>query len=349
MPETPRTRKSLRSRLIRTALVVALSIAIWTFAEARSLTTVTRTVTLVLAGPSGSPLMAWTEPEMARRVTVSMRIEGSRAALDRAAQRLAEPVELLIGDGLPARVGEESVSLRDALRNHGVFDRLAVSLVDVTPQTIEVRVDELVRQTINVRVQALGVALERAPVASPTSVTVSGPATILARASFDVLEAPVPAEQLSQLRGGSTTEIPGLAITIPAPWRTDLVRVNPTTVTASIALRDTIESLTLSSVPVMVRLSPTQLRQWRVRLAPENAYLRDVLVRGPSEAIEAIRAGRARVVATLQLESEELAVGPAEFQAELSGGAAGVQFEVGDRAVPVEVSAVEPDGGGEAG
>ncbi len=349
MPEATRANKSLRSRLLRTALVVALSIAIWTFAEARSLTTATRTVTLALTAPAGSTFIVWNESDKARRVTVSLRLEGSRAALDRAAQRLDEPVDLLIGDGLPARVGPHSVSLRDALRDHGVFDRLAVSLVDVTPQTIGVYVDEVVEQTITVRVQALGVALERAPVATPAAVTVSGPASILLDAPFDVLEAAVPAQQLAQLRSGSATEIPGLAINIPAPWRPDLVRVSPTSVSATIALRDTIESLALASVPVMVRLSPTQLRQWRVRVAPENAYLRDVVVSGPGEAIEAIRSGRQRVVATLQLEGLELVAGTAEFQAELSGGGASVRFEVGDRGVPVEVTAADPDDADEAG
>ena len=345
MADRARKEVSVRSRLLRMLLVVALSIAVWTFAEARSLTVATQTVTLVLNAPTGSDMTAWVESTNVRRETVSLRLEGSRAALQRAGQRLGEPVELLVGESLPAQPGSSTVSLRDALRAHRVFDRLAVSLVDAQPATLDVVVDEVVRQSIPVRVRADGVALERPPVADPTSVSVTGPASILNTASFDVLEAVVPPEELAELSAGSTAQLSGLSITIPAPWRSELVRVNPTSVAATIVLRDTIESLTLSSVPVMVRLSPTQLRQWSVRIAPENAYLRDVVVRGPSEAIEAIRAGRQRVVATLQLESVELSAGEAEFRAVLSGDAGGLRFEVADSVVAVVISEIEGSGG----
>ena len=341
--------QSLRSVLLRMLLVVALSIAVWTFAEARSLTNETQTVTLVLAAPAGAELTAWIDSNKLRRETVSVRLEGSRAALQRAAQRLREPVELLIGESLAAQPGDRTVNLRDVLRDHRVFDRLAVSLVEVTPGTIDVHVDEVVQETIPIRVRADSVALERPPVADPPSVTVTGPASILRDASFDVLEAVAPADELAELVSGSTAQFPGLTVVVPAPWRNELVRVSPITVTATISLRDTIESLPLSSVPVMVRLSPTQLRQWSVRIAPENAYLRDVEVRGPREAVEAIRSGRQRVVATIQLESVELSVGEAEFQAVVSSDVSGLTFVVADTAVPVIISAIETPADGEGG
>lgn len=332
----------LRGRVLRLLLVAALSVAIWTFAEARSLTSATRTVTLVLSAPAGSPLTAWHDPDRARRVTVTLRLEGSRAALDRAGQRLAEPVELLVGEGLPTTVGRGPVPLREALRGHRAFDRLAVTLVDTTPASIDVMVDELVERSIPVRVAVPGLALERPVEVTPATVTVTGPATIVNTAPFDSLEAIIEPGRLVPLRAGTTSALQGLSLAIPAPWRTDLVRLSPLTVSATIALRDTIVSHTLSSVPVMVRLSPTQLRLWRVRIAPEEAYLRDVVVRGPGEAIEAIKSGRHRVVATLLLEGEELAAGPAEYAAVLSAPVEGLGFEVADTRVPVEVSAIEP-------
>ncbi|MFI4916240.1 MAG: hypothetical protein ACIAS6_07025 [Phycisphaerales bacterium JB060] len=334
---------SLRSRLFRMLLVVALSVAIWTFAEARSLTAGSRTATLVLTAPSGSALTAWTEPDRGRRVTVTLRLEGSRTALQRAGQRFEEPVELLIGESLSAQLGLQTVSLRDTLRDHGVFDRLAVSLVSVTPPTIDVRVDEMVERSVPIRVLAPEAELDQRPVADPATARVVGPASILERTIFDSLEARVPQDEIDAIRGGSTAEVPNVPLTIPAPWRNELVRVEPASVTATLALRDTIESHTQSSVPVMIRLSPTQLRQWQVRVAPEDAYLRDVRITGPSEAVQAIATGRSRVIATLRLESIELAPGLAEFPAQLSGEVAGLSFEVADNSVPVEVSALEPE------
>ncbi|OAB60768.1 hypothetical protein AY599_21660 [Leptolyngbya valderiana BDU 20041] len=337
---------TLRARILRLVLVVVLSIAIWTFAEARSLTSATRTVTLVLTAPTGSPLTAWADPEQARRVTVALRLEGSRAALQRAGQRFDQPIELLIGDGLSAETGRQTVSLRDTLRDHAVFDRLAVSLVSVSPPSIDVRVDELVQRSVPIRVLAPGAELNGPPVAEPATATVTGPSSMLGGAGLDTLEATVPQDDIESIGSGSTARVPNVPLTIPEPWRSDLVRVEPATVTATLALRDTIESHTLSSVPVMIRLSPTQLRQWSVRIAPEEAYLRDVRVSGPSEAVQAIAGGRARVVATLFLEGVELSPGSAEFAARLSGEVEGLQFEVADNNVPVQVTAVEPEGEG---
>lgn len=344
MLDAVRHKTTLRSRLLRIALVIALSIAVWTFAEARSLTSATRTVTLVLSAPAGSTLTAWREPDLTRRVTVSLQLQGSRAALDRADQRLREPVELLIGDGLRSSIGREPVSLRDVLRDHAVFDRLAVSLIDVTPQTIELRVDEMIQRAVNVSVVTSGADFDSPPIAEPSTITVTGPASFLNGTLIDSLDATVSATQRAQLRNGTTTEIPGIPVTIPEEWRSELVRVSPTSVKATIALRSTIESHEVPSVPVMVRLSPTQMQQWRVRIAPEDGYLRDVTVSGPADAIDAIIAGRQRVVATLQLESVELAAGPAVFDAVLSGQAQGLGFEVVDRSVPIEVIAIEPAG-----
>jgi|GEM_PF-2264361 len=344
-----RRKSTLRSRLLRTLLVVALSIAVWTFAEARSLAMATRTITLVLTAPAGSTLTAWNDRDMTRRVTVSLQLQGSRAALDRAEQRLSEPVELLIGEELPSRVGRESVSLREELRDHDVFDRLAVSLVDVSPQTIEVRIDDLVEKTVNVNVVASGADLDSPPIAEPAAITVIGPASILNSTPLESLDATVSASQRALLRDGGTTEIPAIPITIPETWQGELVRVSPTSVKATIAIRSTIESHEVPSVPVMVRLSPTQMQQWHVRVAPEDAYLRDVTVSGPAQAIEAIIAGRQRIVATLQLESVELSAGSAVFEGVLSGQARGLDFQVADRSVPVQVTAIESEGTAEPG
>lgn len=338
----PRETK-LRSRILRLVLVVLLSAAIWTFAEARSLTTGTRTVTLVLTAPAGSQLTAWVEPDRTRRTTVTLRLEGSRAALQRAGQRFEEPIELLVGEGVSSTLGRQTISLRDTLRDHAVFDRLAVSLEDVTPPTLDVRVDELVVQSLPIRVLAPGVELERPPLADPANATVTGPATLLSDAGFETLEATIPQDELNAIEGGSTGQVGNLTLNIPAPWRSDLVRVEPTTVSATLSLRDTIESHTLSSVPVMIRLSPTQLRQWSVRIAPEDSYLRDVRISGPSEFVRAIADGRSRVVATLHLEGEELVEGSAEYEARLSGEVEGLTFVVDDPRVPVQVTGIEPE------
>ena len=101
-----------KSSVLRMAMVVALSIAIWAFAEARSLATETRTATIVLGAPAGLDMTAWVAGDNVPRTTVTMRLEGSRAALTQASQRLREPVLLQIGASLPTEVGPATVNLR---------------------------------------------------------------------------------------------------------------------------------------------------------------------------------------------------------------------------------------------
>ena len=134
---------------------------------------------------------------------------------------------------------------------------------------------------------------------------------------------------------------------IPSPWRTELVQISPLNVDATVTLRDTIESHVIPSVPVMVRLSTTQITRWTVNVAPEDAYLRDVEVRGPSELVQAVAEGRQRVVATLELEGIDLLPGEQTFEAVVSAGVEGLTFVVADSSVPVEVIQVVQAGGGE--
>ncbi|MGD1917112.1 MAG: hypothetical protein ACFCBV_13125 [Phycisphaerales bacterium] len=336
-----------KSSVLRMAMVVALSIAIWAFAEARSLATETRTATIVLGAPAGLDMTAWVAGDNVPRTTVTMRLEGSRAALTQASQRLREPVLLQIGASLPTEVGPATVNLREALRDHRVFDRLAVSLVDVTPPTIAVVVDNVVREEIPVRVRTGGAPLEGLPIVEPATVSVVGPATIVQGVAFDTLQAPVSTEALDQLESGSTTRFPGLTVNIPSPWRTELVQISPLNVDATVTLRDTIESHVIPRVPVMVRLSTTQITRWTVNVAPEDAYLRDVEVRGPSELVQAVAEGRQRVVATLELEGIDLLPGEQTFEAVVSAGVEGLTFVVADSSVPVEVIQVVQAGGGE--
>jgi len=346
-----------RRAVLRVVVVVLLAVAIWTFAESRSLATVTRTATVVLASPASSPLTAYFAGTATRRATVTLRLEGSRAALDRAANRLADPIELVVGQSLPAREGRTPLALREALREHEALARLAVTLVEASPALLEVRVDQIAERTVPVRLEAPGVRLASAARISPPSVRVSGPATVV-RAPGVVgqgsLLARVPASTLAELAAsgaGSTATVGPLALSLPPAWSGELVRVEPPTVTAELELGDTIETVTLASVPVAVRLSPSQLERWTVRIAPEDAYLRDVRVEGPGRTIAAIADGRLPVVAFLALERAELAEGSATFTAvvrpdpEAAAPAApvldlpltGLRIEVADRTVPVEI------------
>ncbi|MEO1008973.1 MAG: hypothetical protein AAFX79_10415 [Planctomycetota bacterium] len=330
-----------RASIIRAIIVVGLSVVLWTFAEARSLTTVSRTVTLRLAAPPGSALDAWVPENDSRTATVTLRMEGSRAALGRMAQRLGEPIELVVGDDLVADVGRNPLVLRDVLRDHAVFARSAVGVLEVTPPSLEVEVDEIEERTLPVEVLVSDVELAVPPAATPSVVRVRGPRSRLAGPGVATITTQVEGGRVGSIRGGGRVELAELPLQIPSQWQSELISIEPTAIDATLTLRDTIESYEIPSVPVLVRLSSSQLEQWAVRIEPADAYLRNVTIRGPSELVAAVREGQLPVAAYLPLEQVELVEGPAEFTARFDdwtrGRGSDLEFLTDDWTVPVVV------------
>jgi hypothetical protein len=69
-------------------------------------------------------------------------------------------------------------------------------------------------------------------------------------------------------------------------------------------VRSTTESVTLPSVPVWPMTPPTEFNRWRINVEP--ILLREIELTGPSDIMERIRSGDIRVIATIQLSSDDL-------------------------------------------
>ena len=84
------------------------------------------------------------------------------------------------------------------------------------------------------------------------------------------------------------------------------VRVEPQTADVQFKLRSRTKSITIPSVPVQVRLAPSELNNWTVDIPDEDRFLTDVKVSGPRDLVEQVENGDVQLVAVVSLSFREL-------------------------------------------
>ncbi|MEM7755218.1 MAG: hypothetical protein AAF297_06240 [Planctomycetota bacterium] len=333
-------------RIVRTAVVVVVvTLLVWAFAESESLRSQTLPVGLRLAAADDRLISApegeadgpgWSGP-------VSLTIDGSASAIDAFRDAVGRGLEFRLGEEVPTIEGEGTIDLAVAFARHEAVRTSGVTIADVDPPTLGVRVDRLVEVELPIRVTVSEAQLAGPPTPSRATAAIRLPerlrdalgpeATLTADLSADVLEtlAPGRVELVRGVRlaapGGIELE-PGVTITPPA---TDV----------TISLRSRTASVTLATTPVHVRLPAAELGRWDVRVVGDTV-LRDVTVSGPSEAIERVRSGGLPVVAVVSLTFEDLERGIDSKAASFTQLPTPLEFAVEDDQVRLNIRRLEP-------
>jgi hypothetical protein len=198
---------------------------------------------------------------------------------------------------------KESLEALPVVRNSGV------TLADVDPPTVTVIVDNVVTRDAAVRVEIPpGQSLDGAAESSPATVKVRLPES-LARATPGelVLTARVDASRLAGVAEGRRTTITGLPLDLPEPLRgIEAVRMIPPQVNVALTLRSRSGSFQVASVPIHIRLAPTETGMWDISLPADSRLLSDVSVSGPSDLIDKLKADNFKLVAFVAPSFEEL-------------------------------------------
>lgn len=306
---TPKDRVNPWPAIRNAFSILVVSMLIWLFAEAQSVSEHVVDVRVTISAPPSSGLVV-TVDDLAWTGRASVRLQGARAAIDEASRELAAGVALLVGaPGVTAEPGRQIVDLRSALMSNPPLDRADVTIAAVEPRTLELRIDELVRLTdIPIRPELPGVQTVGDVQIDPPTAIVVLPGRVRDRLK----------DQLSQL--AVTARLTERAInSLPegGPQRhearlslpTDIgdlpgVRIEPQSALLTFTVRSTTESITVASVPVWPMAPPTDINRWEITVEP--IVLRDVSLSGPSDVMQRIRSGELRVIATVVLSSDEL-------------------------------------------
>lgn len=292
--------------------ILIVSVLIWLFAEAQSVSESDVDVRLSVHSPAGSGLfVSVDDPAWTGRASV--RLQGARAALDEASRQLADGVPLFVGGaGIAAEPGRQIVDLRSTLMANPPLDRADVTIASVEPRTLELRIDELTRvPNVSVRVDLPGVQTVGDIQVEPPTVALVIPNRVReafgARLNSLAVVATLPPSVLRAIPEGGPHKFDARLVLPDVLEGEPAARIEPQSVSITFRVQSTTESLTIPSVPVWPMAPPTEINRWSIEVDP--ILLREVQLSGPSDVIQRIRSGDLRVIATVQLSSDELEQG----------------------------------------
>jgi hypothetical protein len=307
------------NRIRNVFLIVLVTLLVWIYAEAESLTRSQQEVRVSFV--SGADDLATRVVSDDWRGVVRVRLEGSAASLQQTPPR----IELRPGSpGVPDQEGEYNISLADALRNDPDLQRAGVNVIAVEPPTVRLRIDTLRRiDDAPVRVALSGVDLEQPARIDPATADL-----ILSRPIAEQLEAiddgafvlaRVDPAQIDMSRRGLPQRVRAtLSLPNGITANGGTARITPPECIVEIVIRRDTATITVPSAPVQVLLPPTEAGRWEVRILPEDLFLREIEITGPSEFVNQVRANDVRLVAVLSLSSDELERGITEKRASLA-------------------------------
>lgn len=334
----------MNARFREFGLVALVTILIWLFAEAESVRTEVRTVSIEIRATPDSLKVVALAQDQNWTGTVQVKFEGSNSAIERIRQVLQAPIVLVPGDGLPLEAGEHPVDLRQALGRRQSIRGLGVTVAEVTPAFVQVQIDDLVSVEVVVRVEIdEAVVLESPPELLRSTVTLWLPAALrddlgespeaIARLEVRDLEGlPEGLRQEKVIRLDPPEAVRGLAG----------VRLDPPQVTVALTLRSRTETYEIPSVPVHVRLPAVEVNNWIVKIPGDRQSLLNISVSGPSELIKRIRDGAhpdpIRIVAVVVLTPDDLEQAITQKEAVFKTLPGLLRFEAADLVVPLEIT-----------
>lgn len=334
---------------VRTVIIVTLIAAmLWLLAESRMVRTRTIETQLAITSvepPGGVQLVVRQAPGVERTRTVELELEGSTSGIDRLMRQLQSRVELRLGREIPARPGLFVIDLRAELRRSPDLDMHGVTIKSVTPETVEIEVDELEIREFPVQVQLPdGVQTDGAPRAEPLLVRLEAPVSVLQTLEKKTASVVLTQEQIDQLSAGRLETVPGAVVEIEgvdaSSWA---ATIDPSQVDVLLELKSVTQQLELDALPVQVLIAPGEVGRWGVEIDAADRDLIGVLVAGPVEAIEALRTKAVRPRALVSLTFEDLERGISGKPAQIMNLPPGCRVVSPERTVGLRITRMPRD------
>lgn len=295
---------------IRTfALVTIITVLIWAFAEAESLTT--KALRCELHFAADEQTLRFADPADAKAWTgrVEVTVEGSNRAAGDVESNLRRGVTIRPGmSGVPTEPGEYSIDLNQVLRAAPEIVNRGVTIAKVEPPSLLIVVDTLVTRELQVNADAQGALVDGPVECRPSNARITLPRALNALLPPDVtLTARIPQETIGTLVPGRAETITGIPI-LPPPQvkERNRVTIEPERADVVLTLRSRTDSFTITSVPVHIKIAAGEFGRWDITVPEEDRFIRDVTVSGPSDMVARVKRGEIRLNAILTLSFDEL-------------------------------------------
>jgi len=299
-------------RHLGTILIATLIAAlVWIFAEAESVKSRELRIEVdIQADPGSDRVVTVTDPGF--KDIVDLVLEGSNTELDAAERSLRKKrIRLSPGvEGFSPEPGEQSIDLRTALRAAGGLREAGVTIKRIEPPNVRLEVDALIAREAAVRVDVGEGELEGPAEVRPGVVKVIMPGKIAAALTeVPVVSARLDAPLLKPLVPGRReilNAVPLRATGELARVDTTRLRMDPPAVEVAVRLRSKIDSVTLPTVPVLVRMPPGELAHFDISIEDADQLVRNVKVSGPADVVDKVRRETFKIVATVTLSFSDL-------------------------------------------
>lgn len=333
----------------RTFLVVlGVTLVIWLYAEAESLTRAEREVAVVVLSRSEESAVRVADTDW--RGVVRLRVEGSTAAIS----KTPRAVELSPGDGgVPVSEGDHTIDLRATLLASDEFAGTGIGILSAEPSYLHLNVSGIDRLTdVEVRAEVSGVALAGAPTVAPAMVTVVGPRETMRRLAGALGGAAVVARVQPQAAAAAAEGVPtpvAARLALPAGFDETDVSITPREATVTIT-RGAGDSWQAPPPMVRVIIPTSAVGAWRVDPPEDQRFVRGVVVQGPPAQVDRFRSGELTLIAVIVLTQEDLEQRrpsrSVTFLAEKGGAIvpvpAGVTVSAPETAVRLTIEPLEP-------
>lgn len=333
---------------LKTAILVTLvTILIWVFAEAESLTSRSVPAQVTVESEPDSDLVVEVLDGQGWQKRADVVFEGSTAAVAEAEAALRRPVRLRPGmEGVPATPGEQTLDLFTAMRAWPEVRTKGVTIVRVDPPNLRIRVSEIVSREVKVTAEVPGSELEGAPDVKPTTATIYLPTTDLPLLKPDsAVRARVLPERVMQLVPGKRETISNVVLEPPAELQNSKhLKIQPRVAEVALTLRSRVAVHTLPSVPVTVVLAAREYARWEITVPDGDQFITDVKVSGPVDLIDQVKRGGISVTAQVVLTFDELERGIASKDVLFSSipPAAELQYNADNTKVRLRIKRREP-------
>ncbi len=316
-------------------IVTFITIVVWVFAEAASVRTRELPTASITFSGDESTFVRVLDNQNWHEVA-DIVIEGSTAEIDEA-ERILRNIKLVPGQaGVPSEPGEHTIELRTALRSSAGLPGKGVTIARVSPATVRIEVDKLVATTANIRVELPDAELDGAAEVKPPTAVVYMPGKVAATLSgTPTVTAVVDAARVKQLVPGRREVLVGVPLKISGAAAG--YRIDPPTVEIALKLKSKQNTITLKTVPVMVRMAPRELSRFDVTLNEADQFLRDVKVTGPSDLLDQLTRDEFKVVATLSLTYEDLERSITSKEAVFADMPSNLSFDAPNRLIRIAV------------
>ncbi len=320
-----------------------VAVFVWIFAESETLREQKMAARVTLVTPDNARY-SFVTGDNRREAAVDVWIQTNSSRVENVERRLRAPLEIMAGTiHIPVLPGENTIDLVEVLRDNPDMAELGVSIRRVEPPVLDIVIDELETREIAVRLpveitNALGGSA--VPVISPPTVKLTMPSRDIARlAPQDIVSIAMPTELLDKLPGGKTETLRGLALRPPFEIADRAkLRIEPQTVDVTLTKPMRGTELTLSQVPVYVRVEPDQLARWNIQIAPQDQFLTNVRVIGPEELVEQVRNRTLPITALVSLTVADLERGITAQTIEFPNIPEGLKVESPTKSVRISVT-----------